>query len=216
VEDFKSVKNELQNIIEGKSGSRESNPIQAAKAYLRNHTQSSGENKGSKPDRPEEEGALKQYARENGLFIEKSGLGVFITSGAEQKIFYKENDTTLFKIADAIFYRTWEDYLNNLLLHNYFFTDTAYTLVGFLEDEDRFYAVVKQQFVLLTEKTDLDSIKRYLLANGFTHKKNNDYYHPYLGVILEDLHDENVLTSDGVLFFIDTVFYLTEAFYTSK
>jgi hypothetical protein len=34
-----------------------------------------------------------------------------------------------------------------------------------------------------------------------------------MGIILEDLHDENVLTYNGVLFFIDTVFYLTRQFY---
>ena len=68
--------------------------------------------------------------------------------------------------------------------------------------------------MLLTEKTNLDVVKNYLLANGFVHKKNNDYYHPDLGIILEDLHDENVLTNKGVLFFIDTVFYLTEIFYS--
>ena len=31
--------------------------------------------------------------------------------------------------------------------------------------------------------------------------------------ILEDLHDENVLTRNNVLYFIDTVFYLTEEFW---
>ena len=29
-----------------------------------------------------------------------------------------------------------------------------------------------------------------------------------MGIILEDLHDENVLTNQGALFFIDTIFYL--------
>ena len=214
MEDLKSVKNELQNIIKGKSSSGESDSIQAAKTYLRNYTQSSGKSEDPKPDRSEEERALKEYAKQNGLLIGKSDLGVFITSGAEQRVFYKEGDTMLLKVADAIFYVSWEDYLNNLLLHNYFFPDTAYTLIGFLDD-DKLHAVVKQQIVLLTEKTNLDVVKNHLLANGFVHKKSNDYYHPYLGVILEDLHDENVLTSNGVLFFVDTVFYLTEAFYTS-
>jgi hypothetical protein len=32
-------------------------------------------------------------------------------------------------------------------------------------------------------------------------------------LILEDLHDENVLTKDGLLYFIDTVFYLTDEFW---
>ena len=41
----------------------------------------------------------------------------------------------------------------------------------------------------------------------------NDYTQKDLGIILEDLHEENVFTSEGVLFFIDTVFYLTNDFY---
>lgn len=49
---------------------------------------------------------------------------------------------------------------------------------------------------------------------AFLHKKNNDYFHPYLRIILEDLHDENVLINDGFLLFADTVFYLTDTFYS--
>ena len=109
--------------------------------------------------------------------------------------------------------KNWSDYFDNLLIHNYFFPDTAYTLTGFLEDENKLFAVVKQSFVLYTENTNLGMVKNHLLANGFIHKKNNDYYHPVLGIILEDLHDENVLTNNGVLFFVDTVFYITEDFY---
>jgi hypothetical protein len=71
---------------------------------------------------------------------------------------------------------------------------------------------VKQDFIFQTETTNLESIKEWLLSNGFLHKKNNDYYHPYLGIILEDLHDENVLINNGVLFFVDTVFYLMDSF----
>jgi len=36
-------------------------------------------------------------------------------------------------------------------------------------------------------------------VNGFINTKNNDYYNPELGIILEDLHDENVLTYNGML-----------------
>ena len=38
--------------------------------------------------------------------------------------------------------------------------------------------------------------------------KNNDYINEFYGIILEDLHDENMLMRNGVLFFVDTVFYL--------
>jgi hypothetical protein len=59
----------------------------------------------------------------------------------------------------------------------------------------------------------LKQVKAFLTLNGFENNRNNDYYNPELGIILEDLHDENVLTRNEVLYFIDTVFYLTESFW---
>lgn len=89
----------------------------------------------------------------------------------------------------------------------------AYELLGFHERDEKIFAVVKQHFVKATENTDLQNVKDFLAVNGFVNKKDNDYFHPDLGIILEDLHDENVLTSEGVLQFIDTVFFLTDKFY---
>jgi len=99
------------------------------------------------------------------------------------------------------------------LLHNYLFEDTAYSLEGFYENETIVFAVVKQPFVLATSKTDLNSVKDFMMQNGFQNNRNNDYINPQMGVIIEDLHDENVLTQDGLLQFIDTVIYLTSDFY---
>jgi len=67
---------------------------------------------------------------------------------------------------------------------------------------------VRQPFVTATEKTDLEAVKKFMSENGFINTKNNDYRNTVLGIILEDLHDENVLTKDGVLYFVDTVFYI--------
>jgi len=52
-----------------------------------------------------------------------------------------------------------------------------------------------------------------LTSNGFKNIRNNDYFNEDLGIILEDLHDEIVLTQNGILFFIDTVFYTDQNFY---
>lgn len=106
-----------------------------------------------------------------------------------------------------------EDYFYSLLLHNFFFPHLAYELLGF-NMNNTLCAVVKQAFVRSTESTNLDNVKEFLAANGFINKKLNDYYHPGLGIILEDLHDQNVLTEEGVLQFIDTVFFLMPNFYT--
>jgi hypothetical protein len=211
--DLKQLKYELQNVIFGTGGEGQSNLIQSAKAYLGNYSKTGEKAKEGKPFRTEEEKALKDFAASNNLYFNAQRLGNYITEGAEQKVYFNEASQSLYKTADAIFYVSWTDYFNNLLLHNYFFPDTAYTLEGFIDVDSKFSVVVKQPLVLQTEATNLESVKSYLLQNGFVHKKNNDYYQPYLGIILEDLHDENVLTNSGVLFFIDTVFYLTEAFY---
>ena len=85
--------------------------------------------------------------------------------------------------------------------------------MGFNLIDSKLHSVVKQRYVKSTEPTDLNNVKDFLRVNGFINKKNNDYYSPELGIILEDLHDENVLTSNGTLQFIDTVFYLTDFFY---
>lgn len=78
--------------------------------------------------------------------------------------------------------------------------------------KDSLYAAVQQPYIKANEITDLNKIKTFMEHNGFTLKKNNDYYSKSLDLIAEDLHDENVLTKDGVLFFIDTVFYITQHF----
>ncbi|MCB0762459.1 MAG: hypothetical protein KDC12_13115, partial [Flavobacteriales bacterium] len=110
---------------------------------------------------------------------------------------------------DAIYYPTWRAYFLNLLIHNYFFPDTAYNLIGFSKQNDILYAHVEQAYVSLTAPTDLEQVKSFLVHNGFRNTRNNDYLNEELGIILEDLHDENVLTRNGLLYFIDTVFYLT-------
>ncbi len=117
------------------------------------------------------------------------------------------------KLNDAIYYELWEDYFYNLLIHNFFFPDTAYELQGFTKENETLYAVVQQSYVSMTECTELNQVKIFLTSNGFINIRNNDFYNPDLGIILEDLHDENVLSRNNILYFIDTVFYLTDEFW---
>ena len=138
-----------------------------------------------------------------------------MSEGAEQRVFLKDSDHVL-KLNDAIYYSFWKDYFYNLLFHNFFFQDTAYELVGFIKEINVLYAVVKQSFVTISEATDLSKVKAFLGANGFINNRNNDYFNPDLGIILEDLHDENVLTQNDILYFIDTVFYTTNEFWLKK
>lgn len=209
------MKNELQHILSGKSQVRYGDAIQTIIRYLRK-SKSSGQTVKSKQSvKSEETTLIKQFCDRNSFWITAIDITQFVSSGAEQKV-YLYNKRKVIKLNDAIYYETWEDYLINLLLNNFFFPDTAYQLIGFYEDESsaQFYAVVEQQFVISDSLTKLENVKLFLASNGFTNTRNNDYYNPDLGIILEDLHDENVLTFQDNLFFIDTVFYVTDTFYS--
>ena len=206
------MKHELQNIISGKSQVRHGNTIQAISSYIRKSESPSGTFASSKQIKSEETALIKQFCDKNSFWITAININAFVSSGAEQKV-YLYNKHKVIKLNDSIYYESWEDYFNNLLLNNYFFPDTAYQLIGFYEQDAVLYAVVEQKFVESDDVTELENVKKFLTSNGFVNTRNNDYLHSELGIILEDLHDENVLTYQGNLFFIDTVFYLTEQFY---
>jgi hypothetical protein len=206
------MKDELQNIIAGKSQVKHGANIQAATNYLKDGKRAGTLAEKGIDIKKQEEVLIEKFATINRLWITYLKIENFVSSGAEQLVYLKDERDVL-KINDTIYYASWEDYFNNLLLNNYFFPDTAYKLLGFYKNDKALYAVVEQNFVLATEKTKLINVKIFLENSGFVNKKNNDYFHPELSIILEDLHDENVLTQDGVLKFIDTVFYITEEFY---
>lgn len=201
------TKYELQNILSGKSSSSHDAVIHSVTNYLRRGKKTSPLAEEKQQNKTEEKKRLIDFARQNNLFYQNINETHFISSGAEQKVYIKDNHHVI-KLNDAIYYESWLDYFHNLLLNNYFFADTNYQLLGFHLSETNFYAVVKQNFIKADETTDLSKVKEFLISNGFINNRNHDYYHPELGIILEDLHDENVLTRNEILYFIDTVFYI--------
>lgn len=207
------LKNELHNIISGKSQVSFGATIQTITSYLNNSSQSSIEIKNSKQIREQETKRLESFITERNLWISDIDFSQYVSEGAEQRVYLKDSEHVL-KLNDAIYYNYWTDYFHNLLLHNFFFPDTAYELIGFTKENENLYAVVKQSFVTITQETDLSRVKAFLGANGFINNRNNDYVNLDLGIILEDLHDENVLTKNDILYFIDTVFYLMKEFWS--
>lgn len=201
------MRDELQHIISGKGEVVHGRAIQAIARYIATG-QSAGEMAGTdKYVKREETKRLIDFIDANQLWIRNIREENYLSQGAEQKVYIKD-ETSVLKLNDAIYYATWHDYFVNLLLNNYFFPDTAYKLLGLYQNPvHTLFAVVEQPYVEATEKTDNDNVVRFMSANGFVNTKNHDYHNVSLGIILEDLHDQNVLTRNGKLFFIDTVFY---------
>lgn len=208
-----SVKHELQTIISGISDHAGANSIKAAAHYLSESKKASGGTQKSELTKEQEKAKLISWIRATDYWFTEFEENRFIARGAEQRVYLHKDERYVYKLNDSVFYQYWLDYFYSLLIHNYFFPQTAYQLIGFYLEHDILYAVVKQPFIEITEQTYLPAVKQFLDENGFQLKKNNDYFNVDAGIILEDLHDENVLTNKGVLFFIDTVFYLTDIFY---
>lgn len=202
------MKDEIQYILSGKSQVKHCHIIQTACSYLKRSQGAGSVAQEYKQNKQQERESLIEFANQENLWLANINVENYVSQGAEQKVYLKDGSSVL-KLNDAIYYASWIDYLHNLLLNNLFFPDTAYQLLGFFKELDVIYAVVEQPFIKATEKTDLSIVKLFLENNGFRNTKNHDYHSAELGLILEDLHDENVLTQNGILFFIDTVFYIT-------
>lgn len=210
------LRNELQNILSGKSTVSEGDLIQTITGILRGGEEASRVAQSKQQDKSKETERLISVANEHQLWVRDLDFSQFISAGAEQRVYIKAG-LQVYKLNDAIYYSTWLDYFQNLLLNNFFFPDTAYRLAGFYQENGVLFAVVEQVYVKADEPTDLSLVREFLANNGFLNIRNHDYYNQELGIILEDLHDENVLTQSGMLYFIDTVFFIkSDVFWKTK
>jgi hypothetical protein len=204
---------QLSNIISGKIFESQRSTLSAARNYLAGSFETS-----TKIERDfarfsiikeAQKAALKAFALSNKCLISLHQLPcTFLSEGGESKVFLDESGTHVIKLNDAVYYNTWLDFLNSILLHNLFFPETAYELLGFCELEGLLFAIIKQVYIIADGATDLEALANFMQHNGFHSVRGFDYYSKHYGLCIEDLHDENVLTRSGVFFFIDTVFLI--------
>lgn len=210
---MRNIKDELQNIVLRDGSVSEASQLKKTQAFLRGYAETGFIVKKQQQFKDEETAVIVAYAaRENLLYEHSINDDDYLSEGAEQRV-YRFDDAHVIKTNSGVFYESWLDYFNSLLIHNFFFPTTAYSFLGFKLFGDKIYAVVKQEFIINTEPTNLNAVKGFLQFNGFENTRNNDYINRDLGLIFEDLHEENVLSNNGILFFVDTVFYLTPNFY---
>ena len=151
---------------------------------------------------------LRHHSSTRNWWVDKlPDEGSFLTRGGEAKIYLASDHRSVIKVNDGVYYATWLEFFNSLVIHNLLFEETAYTFLGFTEKADSLLAVLKQPFITSDAPVDLSDVKKLLAFNGFENSKRNDYFNRDLGLILEDMHDENIIINSNTLFFIDTVFY---------
>lgn len=118
---------------------------------------------------------LRAWAEEMGIGLDNLPIGSeYLTKGGESKIYLAPDRLNVIKVNDAIYYATWDEYLNSLLLHNLLFPNTTYSLIGFTETDNGLSAVLQQPFIE-GEQARLDDIKELLSYNGFENTKRQDH-----------------------------------------
>lgn len=156
----------------------------------------------------EQAAIIEDYCDNNHLWVSTiNWQNRYLTRGGESRVYLDVDNRHVIKINDAIYYATWLEFLNSVLIHNLIFSNTCYSLRGFVKEDGVLYAVLSQAFVISDIQVDLVDVRKFLAYNEFEHLRRNDYVNKSLGLILEDMHDENVIVNSETLFFIDSVFY---------
>lgn len=206
------IRTKLQNIVRGKLHQGQGDACSAIRNLLCESfgasptIKSEFENRSVIKEKQVE--FLKLHAHKNSLWLESLPSDAkYLTEGGEAMVYLSEDGRQVFKVNDASYYATWTEYFDSLLIHNLLFSNSAYFLLGFTEFDGKFFAVVRQPFIQ-GEQPSLEHIESFLNFNGFLKTRRQDYYNAEFGLILEDMHDENVIAKGNWLFFIDTVFYI--------
>jgi len=124
------MRDDIQHILSGKSQVKHHHLIQTTCSYLKGSQGTSSMVKVQQQHKEEETKILIQFAEDNNLWVENINIDLYLSQGAEQKVYLKDG-TSVLKLNDSIYYVSWIDYFHNLLLNNLFFPDTAYQLLGF-------------------------------------------------------------------------------------
>jgi hypothetical protein len=90
----------------------------------------------------------------------------YLTRGGEAKVYLHSDNLHVIKLNDAVYYATWLEFLNSLLLHNILFENTAYHLLGFVMLDNELYAVLKQPFIISDAPVDLEDVKKYYILHS--------------------------------------------------
>ena len=121
-----SLKHELQSIISGDGSVRNGKTIQAITSYLRRKKKTVQGTPKAKFLKEQETQVLIEFIESKHFWYDDLDESKYIGEGAEQKVYGFTDQRFILKLNDSIFYEFWEDYLNSLLLHNYFFPHLAY------------------------------------------------------------------------------------------
>ena len=129
-------------------------------------------------------------------------LGEQIAEGGEAKVY--DHGATLVKAIGLDYFIQPILALDRVTLHNAYFPETAFTVLGFGRTYDgEFNILVEQPFIEGVHVSD-GEIKDYMHKMGFELRNPHNWTYATPGIYLSDMHDENVIRSaSGTIFVVD-------------
>jgi hypothetical protein len=97
------MRDDIQHILSGKSQVKHHHLIQTTCSYLKRGQGTSSMAKDQQQHKEEETKSLIQFAEDNKLWVENINIDLYVSEGAEQKVFLKDG-TSVLKLNDAIYY----------------------------------------------------------------------------------------------------------------
>jgi len=106
----------------------------------------------------EQERFVKALATKDDYWVnELPGRESYLARGGEARVYLHHDRKSVIKINDGVYYATWLEYFNSLVIHNLLFPATAYAFVGFTLIGEVLHVVLKQPFITSDALADLDA-----------------------------------------------------------
>jgi hypothetical protein len=171
--------------------------------------------------RQEEERYLREWLEDennthlriDGEFFQREWETCGSLGGCEHDVWPTQDGNRFMKRTQGLLHANWREYLQRLEMSNQLFPAVPFRLEGFGNDtEGHFCTYVSQPAVYpVTSGVRPQEVHLFMTALGFSRVRVWDYLHPKLGVLVEDLHDQNVLFGpEGHIYVIDPIIYMAK------
>lgn len=131
----------------------------------------------------------------------------------ENELYFDEASHRWFKRNNMFMHSTYLEFFHRIAMHNYLFPEAPVKLEGFVVNDGVLMPVMSQPHVRAERGATKEEVVQYMKKLGFKHKSGVDFYNPTTGVIVEDLHDENVLVNPDDpdhMYIVDPIIFLDD------
>ena len=155
--------------------------------------------------------ALLAWARRTGRLLSDAAfthqwISQGSIGGQENDVFVKGR--RVLKRNNLSFHLSYADFFDRLALHNLLFPGAPLRFEGFVEQETGMRPIMSQPAVRALRGASRPEVEVFMQRLGFHRVRGDDYRHPE-GILVEDLHDENVFIDEAEeIVVIDPVIYL--------